>query len=106
MNETYSLALLQQSPEEGKRCVAQVLQRLNSYKRYYLRAIETEMDKPALPGSEEQYDTGWLGGFFVRLMEPAAEGKIGTKLKSPKDHQPASLPDPEDEIRELISGEE
>jgi hypothetical protein len=101
----YSREALQQSPAEGKWSVAQVLQHLNGYNRYYLAAIAAQLDKPAQPPARETYRAGWLGTYFTKLMLPPVPGKKPVKMKSPKDHEPDSFPDPDAMIREFISGE-
>ena len=106
LTEKYSNEALRQSPAEGKWSVAQVLDHLNGYNRYYLAAIEAQMDKPARPRPQSTYRAGWLGAYFTKLMLPAVPGKKPVKMKSPKDYEPASSPDPETMIREFISGEE
>ena len=106
VSEKYSLEILRQSPAEGKWSVAQVLDHLNGYNRYYLAAIEAQLYKPAQPHAQVTYRAGWLGEYFTKLMLPPAPGKKTVKMKSPKDHEPASFPDPEAMIREFISGEE
>lgn len=106
VSEKYSQEALGQSPAEGKWSVAQVLDHLNGYNRYYLAAIEAQLDKPVLPHAQETFRAGWLGEYFTKLMLPPAPGKKTVKMKSPRDHQPASFPDPEVMIHEFISGEE
>jgi DinB superfamily len=106
LTEKYSAEALRQTPAEGNWSVAQVLDHLNGYNRYYLAAIEAQMDKPARPLPQSMYRAGWLGAYFTKLMLPAVPGKKPVKMKSPKEHEPASFPDPETMIREFISGEE
>jgi len=106
VSEKYSPEALRQSPAEGKWSVAQVLDHLNGYNRYYLAAIKAQLDKPAQPPAQVTYRAGWLGDYFTKLMLPPAPGKKTVKMKSPKDHEPASFPDPEAMISEFISGEE
>ncbi len=106
VSEKYSPETLRQSPAEGKWSVAQVLDHLNGYNRYYLSAIEAQLHKPAHPHAQETYRAGWLGDYFTKLMLPPAPGKKTVKMKSPKDHEPAAFPDPEAMIREFNFGEE
>lgn len=106
VSERYSPEALQQSPAEGMWSVAQVLDHLNGYNRYYLSAIEAQMEKPAQPDPELTYRAGWLGEYFTKLMLPPVPGKKPVKMKTPRGHEPASFPDPEAMIREFISGEE
>lgn len=79
-------------PAEGKWSVAQVLEHLNSYGRYYLPAIEksmTESIQPATPW----FKSGWLGNYFTRIMRPGENGMIAKKMKAPKNHTPGLIVD-------------
>jgi DinB superfamily len=106
MSEGYNREAFLHSPAEGMWSVAQVLDHLNGYNRYYLAAIKAQLDKPAQPPAQKTYRAGWLGDYFTKLMLPSAPGKKTVKMKSPKEYEPASFPDPESMIREFISGEE
>lgn len=79
-------------PATGKWSVAQVLEHLNSYGRYYLPAIEKSMTKSIQP-SKIWFKSGWLGDYFTRIMQPGVNGKIGNKMKAPKDHTPRLMVD-------------
>ncbi len=74
-------------PGAGKWSVAQVLEHLNSYGCYYLPQIEK-----SLSGSSsfvmEWFRPGWLGNYFTKIMRPGKDGKIGNKMKAPKNHTP------------------
>ena len=67
--------------------VAQILEHLNSYGRYYLPAIAKSLkgDKP----HRKIFTPGWFGNYFTKIMRPGADGKIKYKMKSPKAHCPA-----------------
>ena len=80
--------LLLTAPAPGKWNVAQVLEHLNSYGRYYLPAIERSLqaDKPA----KETFTPGWFGNYFTNIMKPGANGKISNKMSAPKNHRPAT----------------
>lgn len=66
----------------------QCLQHLNSYGHYYLPAIETAivLCKNKLPNAT--FTSGWLGNYFINLMQPKQDGSLSKKMKSPKNHQP------------------
>jgi hypothetical protein len=68
--------------------VAQVLEHLNSYGRYYLPAIEKSLtvDKKY----KQLFTPGWLGNYFTNIMKPGIDGKIGSKMNAPKNHRPAA----------------
>jgi hypothetical protein len=78
--------ILLKQPAPGKWSVAQVLEHLNSYGRYYLPAIEKSLkeDKPA----KENFKPGWLGNYFTRMMKPGEDGKIANKMNAPRNHRP------------------
>jgi len=80
--------LLLSAPAPGKWSVAQVLEHLNSYGRYYLLAIEKslEADKP----QKQLFTPGWIGNYFTKIMKPGIDGKIGNKMNAPKNHRPAA----------------
>lgn len=90
--QTESNGILTRQPGAGKWSVAQVLEHLNSYGRYYLPAIEKSMTGDVLPATT-WYKAGWLGDYFTRMMRPGTDGKISNKMKAPKDHTPVLVPD-------------
>ncbi|WP_118951793.1 DinB family protein [Taibaiella helva] len=74
--------LLQPAPDGGW-SIAQCLEHLNSYGRYYLPEIEKGLSR-ARPVTADTFTSTWLGNYFTRMMEPGAK-----KYKAPKDHRPA-----------------
>ena len=81
--------ILLQQPAAGKWSVAQVIEHLNSYGRYYLPLIEKALDRPAYPPNA-LFSTGWLGNYFTKSMLPKEGDRITNKMKSPKNHRPAA----------------
>src|SRR5215204_3455510 len=79
---------LQKQPEEGKWSVAQVIEHLNSYGRYYLPLIEVSVSAPKFPPNEF-YKAGWLGDYFTNTMKPKNNGQITNKMQAPKNHRPS-----------------
>lgn len=87
--------LLQQDPEvllkqpgEGKWSVAQVIEHLNSYGRYYLPIIERSLINPRY-ASTEFYKPGWLGDYFTKSMLPKRNGQVTNKMQAPAAHRPS-----------------
>lgn len=80
--------LLMIAPGPGKWSIAQIVAHLNSYGRYYLPAIEKSLrsNKP----SKRDFTPGWFGNYFTKIMKPGADGRIRSKMNSPKDHRPTS----------------
>ena len=80
--------LLMIAPGPGKWSIAQIVAHLNSYGMYYLPAIEKSLrsNKP----SKRDFTPGWFGNYFTKIMKPGADGRIRSKMNSPKDHRPTS----------------
>lgn len=83
---------LEQQPAPGKWSVAQVLEHLNIYSRFYIQAIERKLH---LDKSEAKplFTPGWLGNYFTKLMQPTADHQIVKKMKAPSNALPSAQPD-------------
>lgn len=79
-------ATLLQQPKPGSWSVAQVLEHLNSYGKYYLPAIQKVLLNNT-SAARETFTPGWLGNYFTNLMKPGSQG-IKNKMRAPKDHVP------------------
>lgn len=99
--KTEERKLLTLQPAPGKWSVAQVIAHLNSYGRYYLPAIEKSMRESSFPAAA-WFNSGWLGDYFTRIMQPGKNGAITNKMKAPKDHRPALIIDSEAVITEFL----
>jgi len=80
--------VLLQQPAAGKWSVAQVIEHLNSYGRYYLPLIQQALNTQSHQPSQD-FRTGWLGNYFTKSMLPKEDGRISNKMKAPKDHRPS-----------------
>jgi DinB superfamily len=101
----HSRFALRPSPEGWS--ANECLQHLNSYGRYYLPAIAKaigQMQNDEL--NSEQFSAGWLGGYFTKLMQPAGDGSLSKKMKSPKDHSPKTIVESHLVIAEFIDQQE
>ncbi len=82
------ISRLVQQPAPGRWSVAQVIEHLNTYGRYYLpklqQAIDNNKSEPA-----EWFTAGLLGSYFTKSMMPKPDGTIGNKMKAFKNHSPA-----------------
>ena len=83
--------LLISAPTPGRWSVVQVLEHLNSYGRYYLPAVAKSLQSNKT--TTENFASGWFGNYFTKIMRPGADGKIGNKMSSPKNHRPPERPD-------------
>lgn len=93
--------LLQQAPGGGW-SIAQCLEHLNSYGRYYIprmrQAVNNAPDAEALV-----FKSSWLGDYFTRLMQPGVHAR---KMKAPKGHIPPAALDPARVTAEFIAQQE
>src|SRR5687768_18402254 len=76
-------------PMPGKWSVAQILEHLNSYGRYYLPAIDRALSISSA-NREAWFNSGPLGNYFTNMMKPKDVFDIKNKMKAPKDHSPAA----------------
>ena len=84
--------------------IAQCLEHLNSYGRYYLPEVEKGLKPSALIYSATGTAKGtWLGRYFTRSMQPGSNAK---KYKAPKDHSPVTHLDAANVISEFIGQQE
>ncbi|RYF95847.1 MAG: DinB family protein [Chitinophagaceae bacterium] len=82
--------------------IAQCLEHLNSYGRYYLPAIEQRI-QAAKDSISPDFKSSWLGAYFTRLMEP---GKKSKAMKAPKEHVPPVHLDSAKVLAEFIDQQE
>jgi hypothetical protein len=95
-------ALLTQQPQPGKWGVAQVLEHLNIYARYYITAIEAKLHLNQ-SGPNQNFTPGWLGNYFTNLMKPTEGNTLKSKMKSPANAVPSAQPDAVGMLNEFIN---
>jgi hypothetical protein len=78
---------LTQQPAPGRWSVAQVLEHLNTYGRFYLPKLEQAIAN-SKTSAAEHFTPGWLGGYFTKSMMPKPDGSIPNKMKTFKAHDP------------------
>lgn len=81
--------LLAPAPDGGW-SIAQCLEHLNSYGRYYLPVLEAVVQKGKANTCDGYFKPGWLGDYFTRLMEPGTAGKLKKKMNAPANHRPVA----------------
>lgn len=74
-------------PEDGKWSVAQVLEHVNSYNRYYLPAIEKAMVHVS-KDLNAWFVPGFWGNYFTKMIRPKNVFEIKNKMKTPKSYRP------------------
>lgn len=87
--------------ENGGWSIAQCLEHLNSYSRYYLPRIEKAISVNN-KSVDDFYKSSWLGTYFIGMMNP---GK-NKKYKAAAAHQPASIVDAHAVVAEFIKHQE
>jgi hypothetical protein len=115
-NETRQIVLqtnylLQQDPEfllrqpgPGRWSVAQVIEHLNSYGRYYLPLLQQALEK-ARPSTRAEYKPGWLGDYFTNMMLPK-DGAVKNSMKAFKNHRPSPDIDSKKTLDEFLQQEQ
>ncbi len=74
-------------PGEGQWSVAQVLEHLNAYNRYYLPAIEKAV-ATITHDKNSWFTPGIIGNYFTKLMMPKNVFEIKNKMKTMKAYCP------------------
>lgn len=85
----------------GKWNIAQVLEHLNIYARYYINAMEQKLHGQVTT-PKTNYTPGWLGNYFTRLMKPTANKTLVRTMKSPKNAVPSEHPNAGAMLSEFI----
>lgn len=94
--------ILQTQPAPGSWSVAQVLEHLNFYSRFYIPAIEQKLHHHASK-SAEYFRPGWFGDYFTKMMKPTAGNKIKMKMKAMKSATPSATIDDKSALAQFIS---
>jgi hypothetical protein len=93
---------LKQSPGKDKWSVIEIIDHLNFYSRYYIKAIEKKLDH-----SEgrliKNFRPGWLGNYFTNIMKPKEGNIIANKMSAPKNAIPSSVINVTETLNEFIS---
>lgn len=96
--EQYNDRVFQESPGDGKWNVAQILEHLNFYSRFYLAAIEGKLHRHQTR-PQEYFTPGWFGNYFTKMMKPTEQKEIRSKMKALK----SATPSPDIDGRKALS---
>ncbi|MCF6401628.1 DinB family protein [Chitinophaga filiformis] len=98
--------VLLQQPAPEKWSVAQCLDHLNAYSRFYVpameKAIQSALTGSLPPAPADTFKSGWLGNYFTKMMEPKTDGQPGMKMQAPKAYRPMSNLDAGKVVSEFI----
>ncbi len=89
-------------PTDGGWNIMEILDHLNSYGNYYLPLIKLAIEK-SLGEKSLHYKSGFLGDYFVRMINPETGAK---KMRAAKRHLPQKSGNPELIVQEFIRQEE
>ncbi|ACU57976.1 DinB family protein [Chitinophaga pinensis] len=102
--------ILLRQPAPGKWSVAQCLDHLNAYARFYVPAIENaiqgKLSGSLPPNPSPVFKSGWLGNYFTNMMLPKADGQAGMKMQAPKAYRPLADLDAGKVVHEFIEWQE
>jgi hypothetical protein len=96
---------LNMQPAPGKWSMAQVIEHLNTYNRYYLPLVAKRMPAARKILGNAPYKPGWLGDYFVKSMysDVKTKGVIANKMSAMKGHIPDAVLDGKNVIAEFMA---
>lgn len=95
-------ATLNRPAANGGWSIAQCIEHLNTYGRYYLPVIKKGLNENIQIPLSSEFSSGWLGSYFTKMMEPKSQ----KKMKASKKHIPAVQLDGHAVIAEFIEQQE
>ncbi|RYY25640.1 MAG: DinB family protein [Chitinophagaceae bacterium] len=93
--------LLITQPAPGKWSIAQAIEHLNVYGRYYLPAIKNALDENKT-SPKEFFKAGWFGNYFTNSMKPTPDKQIKNKMKAMKGYRPEIKLDSKKVLEEFL----
>lgn len=97
--------LLNTPPQPGKWSVAQIVEHLNTYNRYYIPRMQKALGM-ARKGNGT-FSPGWLGNYFTKSMysEVKTANKVANKMSAMKGHIPAEKLDAPEVMAEFLAAQ-
>ena len=98
----YSEDQLREKPAIDAWSVVEVVAHLNYYASHYVPAIEEKLDGHQTQANVN-FQPGWLGNYFTKLMGPSSDGQVRNKMKTMKEAQPLATTklNPKQELQKL-----
>lgn len=94
---------LREKPEENAWSVVEVIAHLNYYARFYINAMEEQLDGHQTQ-PQPSFRPGWFGNYFTKIIGPSPDGEVKNKMTTPKDARPLApvALDPQAELHEFV----
>lgn len=99
---TFPEKVLLMQPNTQAWSIAQVVDHLNVYNLYYHPLLQKLTNKDSTT-TAAAYKPGWLGSYFIRLMQPKSAVEVGKKMKAHKNAIPARQIDALAVVRQHIA---
>jgi uncharacterized damage-inducible protein DinB len=93
---------LSRPPMPGKWSVGQVLEHLNFYSRFYLKAIEANLHQHKTQ-PRDTFQSGWFGNYFTNMMKPADSRTVKNKTRAMKSATPPVEVNSREALRQFIT---
>jgi uncharacterized damage-inducible protein DinB len=93
---------LTRPPMPGKWSVGQVLEHLNFYSRFYLKAIEEKLHNHNTK-ERDTFSSGWFGNYFTNMMRPADSRTVKNKTRAMKSATPPAEINSREALRQFIT---
>ncbi len=102
---TLSNTQLNKQPVPGKWSVAQIVEHLNTYDRYYIPYASQSLNKAARANGTIPFKPGWLGEYFVNSMysQVKTTGAVTNNMSAMKGHIPAETLDAAKVLNEFLA---
>jgi hypothetical protein len=99
----YSEEEWRQQPAVGSWSIVEVLAHLNFYARFYIDAMETQLNGHRTQ-AQDTFRPGFFGNYFTKVIGPSPDGQVRNKMSSPADARPLAPEslDSKAELQEFI----
>jgi len=100
--------MLNTEPAPGKWSIVQVLEHLNFYHDYYLPEIEEAFQQipKNINAPTATFNTGLIGGYLTKMMQPDATGKVSNKTKALKNFIPVTQLNAQQVLNDFLQSQE
>lgn len=94
--------MLLQQPAPDKWSVAQIIEHLNGYGKYYLPHISKVLTLHPQMQRQAWFNPGFLGNYFTNALKPKSVLEVKNKMKAMKNHIPDNNLQPNEVINEFV----